>query len=291
MRQLKIQKSITKKDSDSISSYFSDVSKIPMISAKEEYELFDKISNGDTKAFNKVIQSNLRFVISVAKQYQNQGLSLDDLISEGNIGLIKAAQKFDNTKGFKFISYAVWWIRQSILQSIAENSRTIRLPNNHLNSINKITKTAFKLEQEFEREPTLEEIEIALHNLDIDIKVKESFALNYNNKTTSLDTPISENEDSSLYDIIENKSADLPDDKFNKNAIFLDVEKVLKRMPNNRQRIIICMYYGLLGYQQMTLEEIGDYCGLTRERVRQIKEIGIKYLRLRKNSKLLKEHF
>ncbi len=291
MRQLKIQKSITKRDSDSISAYFSDISKIPLINTQEEYDLFEKVSQGDKNAFNKVIKSNLRFVISVAKQYQNQGLGLDDLISDGNVGLIKAAQKFDNKKGFKFISYAVWWIRQSILQSIAENSRTIRLPNNHLNAINKISKTSFRLEQELEREPTLEEIELSLLELDIDIKVKESYALNYNNKTTSLDNPISETEDSSLYEIIENKQADLPDDKFMKDAIYTDIEKVLKRMPNNRQRIIVCMYYGLLGYQQMTLEEIGDYCGLTRERVRQIKEIGIKYLRLRKNSKILKEHF
>lgn len=289
MRQLKIQKSITKRESDSINSYFSDISKIPLITAQEEYDLFQKISSGDKEAFNKIIQSNLRFVISVAKQYQNQGLGLDDLIADGNVGLIKAAQKFDNQKGFKFISYAVWWIRQSIIQSIAENSRTIRLPNNHLNAISKINKAAALMEQELEREPTLEELEKILE--DLDIKVKESFILNYNNKTVSLDTPINDNEDSFLYEIIENKVTESPDEKFITDSLYSDIEKVLKQMPNHRQRIIVCMYYGLIGYQQMTLEEIGDYCGLTRERVRQIKEIGIKYLRLRKNSKILKEHF
>ena len=289
MKQLKIQKSITKRDSDSIGSYFSDISKIPLITAKQEYDLFDKIANGDESSFNKVIKSNLRFVISVAKQYQNQGLTLEDLISEGNVGLIKAAKKFDNKKGFKFISYAVWWIRQSIIQSIAENSRTIRLPNNHLNAMSKINKTSALLEQELEREPTLDELEKVLE--DLDIKVKDSFALNFNNKTISLDMPINEGEESSLYEVIENKVIESPDEKFIKESLYTDIEKVLKSMRDNRQRIIICMYYGLIGYQQMTLEEIGDYCGLTRERVRQIKEIGIKQLRLRKNSKILKEHF
>ena len=289
MKQLKIQKSITKRDSDSIGSYFSDISKIPLITAKQEYDLFDKIANGDESSFNKVIKSNLRFVISVAKQYQNQGLTLEDLISEGNVGLIKAAKKFDNKKGFKFISYAVWWIRQSIIQSISENSRTIRLPNNHLNAMSKINKTSALLEQELEREPTLDELEKVLE--DLDIKVKDSFALNFNNKTISLDMPINEGEESSLYEVIENKVIESPDEKFIKESLYTDIEKVLKSMRDNRQRIIICMYYGLIGYQQMTLEEIGDYCGLTRERVRQIKEIGIKQLRLRKNSKILKEHF
>ena len=289
MRQLKIQKSITKRDTESINSYFSDISKLPLINAQEEYDLFEKVSEGSKEAFDKVIKSNLRFVISVAKQYQNQGIGLEDLIADGNLGLIKAVQKFDNKKGFKFISYAVWWIRQSIVQSISENSRTIRMPNNHLNAMSKINKTAAKMEQELEREPTLEELEVVLQ--EFDIKVKESYVLNYTNKTTSLDTPLNDSEDSSLYEVIENKVIDSPDSKFIKDSLYTDIEKVLKQMPNCRQRIIICMYYGLIGYQQMTLEEIGDYCGLTRERVRQIKEIGIKYLRLRKNSKILKEHF
>ena len=289
MKQLKIQKLITQRNSDSIGSYFSDISKIPLISAQEEYELFENILKGDQLAFNKVINSNLRFVISVAKQYQNQGLGLEDLISEGNIGLIKAAQKFDNKKGFKFISYAVWWIRQSIMQSIAENSRTIRLPNNHINAMNKIYKTSALLEQELEREPTIEELDNVLK--DLDIKVRENYILSNSNKTISLDLPINDKEDISLYEVIENKVSESPDEVFIKESFYSDIEKVLKRMPNNRQRIIICMYYGLIGYQPMTLEEIGEYCGLTRERVRQIKEIGIKYLRLRKNSKILKEHF
>jgi len=287
MRQLRINKSITKRDTESISSYFYDISKIPLIDANEEYFLFEKVYDGDINAFNKVINSNLRFVISVAKQYQNQGVNLEDLISEGNLGLIKAVQKFDNKKGFKFISYAVWWIRQSIMQSIADNSRTIRLPNNHLNSISKINKASVKLEQELEREPTLEEIEKALEGLDI--KVKESFILNSHNRVSSLDMPMKDSEDS-LYDIVENLNTKLPDEDLIKESMLIDIEKVLRKMPNARQRIIICMYYGLMGYQQMTLEEIGDYCGLTRERVRQIKEMGIKYLRIRKNSKALKEH-
>ena len=207
MKQLKIQKLITQRNSDSIGSYFSDISKIPLISAQEEYELFENILKGDQLAFNKVINSNLRFVISVAKQYQNQGLGLEDLISEGNIGLIKAAQKFDNKKGFKFISYAVWWIRQSIMQSIAENSRTIRLPNNHINAMNKIYKTSALLEQELEREPTIEELDNVLK--DLDIKVRENYILSNSNKTISLDLPINDKEDTSLYELIENRYQNL----------------------------------------------------------------------------------
>lgn len=237
------------------------------------------------KALDKVVQSNLRFVISVAKQYQNQGVGLEDLISEGNVGLIKAATRFDNSRGFKFISYAVWWIRQSIMQSISEHSRIIRLPVNHVNSINKINRINSKLEQELEREPTIDELSQALDGLDI--KIKDSLLLNI--KMTSLDSPVKEGEDLFLYDVIENKNAERPDDGFIQESLLSDIEKVLKRL-NNRQRTILSMYYGIMGFQQMTLEEIGEYFSLTRERVRQIRDFGIRMLKNRNNSKILKQH-
>lgn len=288
MRQLKIYKSITKRETESINVYFSEVSQIPMINSEEEYRLFEKVQEGDPNALNKVVQANLRFVISVAKQYQNQGIGLEDLISEGNLGLIKAAQRFDRTKGFKFISYAVWWIRQSIMQSIAENSRIIRLPNNHINSITKINRISIKLEQELEREPTQVELEQALDGLDI--KVKDSLLYHSPaNRITSLDAPVKENEDLFLYEIIENKDSVSPDNNFSKESLLLDLEKVLNQL-TIRQRTIICMYYGLMGFQTMTLEEIGEYCGLTRERVRQIKETAIRLLKNRRNSVILKQH-
>lgn len=285
LRQLKIYKSITKRDTESINAYFAEVSQIPLLTDQQEYDLFQKVAEGDKKALDKVVQSNLRFVISVAKQYQNQGVGLEDLISDGNVGLIKAATRFDNSRGFKFISYAVWWIRQSIMQSISEHSRIIRLPVNHVNSINKINRINSKLEQELEREPTMEELSQALDGLDI--KIKDSLLLNV--KMTSLDSPVKEGEDLFLYDIIENKNAERPDDGFIQESLLSDIEKVLKRL-NNRQRTILCMYYGIMGFQQMTLEEIGEYFSLTRERVRQIRDFGIRMLKNRNNSKILKQH-
>lgn len=285
MRQLKIYKSITKRDTESINSYFSEVSQIPLLNEGEEQTLFNRVTNGDKIALDKVVQANLRFVISVAKQYQNQGVGLEDLISEGNLGLIKAAQRFDTTRGFKFISYAVWWIRQAIMQSIAEHSRTIRLPNNHINSINKINRTAVLLEQQLEREPTLEELEKALE--EFDIKVKDSYS--YTTRMTSLDAPVINGEDMFLYDIIENQNSEKPDINFMHESLLSDIEKVMKQL-NNRQRTIMCMYYGIMGFQQMTLEEIGEYFSLTRERVRQIKDMAIRILKNHKNSKVLKQH-
>ncbi len=285
MRQLKIYKSITKRDTESINSYFSEVSQIPLLNEGEEQTLFNRVTNGDKTALDKVVQANLRFVISVAKQYQNQGVGLEDLISEGNLGLIKAAQRFDTTRGFKFISYAVWWIRQAIMQSIAEHSRTIRLPNNHINSINKINRTAVLLEQQLEREPTLEELEKALE--EFDIKVKDSYS--YTTRMTSLDAPVINGEDMFLYDIIENHNSEKPDVNFIHESLLSDIEKVMKQL-NNRQRTIMCMYYGIMGFQQMTLEEIGEYFSLTRERVRQIKDMAIRILKNHKNSKVLKQH-
>lgn len=285
MRQLKITKSITKRESESISLYLSEVSQIPLLKDGEEHELFQKITQGDKQAFQKVINANLRFVISVAKQYQNQGLELNDLINEGNLGLIKAATKFDTSRGFKFISYAVWWIRQSIMQSIAENCRIIRLPNNHINSLNKINRIGARLEQTLEREPTIEELEKAMEGLDI--KVKDS--LNLKTQMSSLDAPVKDGEDMFLYDIIENHNAVSPDNGFVKESMLSDMEKVLKKL-NGRQRTILCMYFGIMGYQQMTLEEIGDYFDLTRERVRQIKDSAIRILKNHRNSSVLRQH-
>lgn len=285
MRQLKIYKSITKRETESITSYFSEVAQIPLLTETEEVSLFQKVAEGDTNALNKVIRSNLRFVISVAKQYQNQNISLEDLISEGNVGLIKAAKRFDNTRGFKFISYAVWWIRQSIMQSIAENSRAIRLPVNHIQSINKINKINSQLEQDLEREPTIDELTTILEELDI--KVKDSVMLNA--KMTSLDAPVKDGEDLFLYDIIPNEDSTSPDQSFVKESLVSDLEKVLKKL-NTRERTILCMYYGIIGFQAMTLEEIGDYFELTRERVRQIRDLAIRKLKNRANSHILKQH-
>lgn len=285
MRQLNIYKSITKRESESINTYFSEVSKIPLLTEKQEYDLFKKVSEGDEAALQQVINSNLRFVISVAKQYQNKGIQLEDLISDGNIGLIKAAKRFDNTRGFKFISYAVWWIRQTIMQSIAENSRLIRLPNNHINSINKITRISKEMEQELEREPTSEELIECLKSLNI--KIKDSMLVSI--KVTSLDAPVKDGEDLFMYDIIENKDSVSPDSNFLHESLTKDLEKVLNKL-NHRQKTIICMYYGLNGHQPMTLEEIGEYFNLTRERVRQIKDLAIRILKNRKNSSILKHH-
>lgn len=285
MRQLKIHKSITKRETESITSYLSEVAQIPLLTDVEEIKLFQKVSEGDSAALNKVIRSNLRFVISVAKQYQNQNISLEDLISEGNVGLIKAAKRFDNTRGFKFISYAVWWIRQSIMQSIAENSRAIRLPVNHIQSINKINKINSQLEQDLEREPTVDELTTVLEELDI--KIKDSVMLNA--KMTSLDAPVKDCEDLFLYDIIVNEDSSSPDQMFVKESLVSDLEKVLKKL-NIRERAILCMYYGIIGFQPMTLEEIGEYFELTRERVRQIRDLAIRKLKNRTNSHILKQH-
>lgn len=285
MRQLKIYKSITKRETESITTYFGEVSQISLLSEKEEIRLFQLVADGDSDALSRVVKANLRFVISVAKQYQNQGIPLEDLISEGNFGLIKAAKRFDNTRGFKFISYAVWWIRQAIMQNIAENSRAIRIPINHINSINKINKIGSQLEQDLEREPTMEELSIVLDELDI--KIKDSMLLNI--KVSSLDAPVKDGEDMFLYDILTNDESISPDHSFVKESLITDLEKVLKKL-SHRERTILSMYYGILGFQAMTLEEIGEYFSLTRERVRQIRDIGIRRLKNRTNSNILKQH-
>lgn len=286
MRQLKISKSITKKDSQSLDYYFSEVSKIKLLTEQEEYELLQKVANGDKAALNDIVKANLRFVISVAKQFQNQGLSLEDLISDGNIGLVKAAERFDNSRGFKFISYAVWWIRQSIMQSISDNGKTIRLPNNQNLAINKINKTTNKLESKLEREPTEQELATALE--ETVGKVRDTILSNMS-RVTSLDSPVIDGEDMVLSDCLPNKNVILPDEELNMKSFSVDMEKVLKSL-QPRQRVILCMYYGVLGYQTMTLEEIGEYLALTRERVRQIKDMSIRVLKCNKNSRLLRQH-
>lgn len=290
MRQLKISKRITNRDSESISKYFNEVSKIPLLTDGQEGELARKVLAGDEIALEKLVKSNLRFVISVAKQYQNRGLPLEDLVNDGNLGLIKAAKKFDNNRGFKFISYAVWWIRQAIMQSLAEQSRTVRIPSNQTTSINKINKTASYLEQTLEREPTDDEIQKALEDIDItDIKVKDLRMVT--GRTVSLESPITEDDGAlTLMDFIPNKDSLSPDSDLNKDSMKSDLEKVLNRL-GQRQKSVICMYFGLLGQQAMTLEEIGEHFELTRERVRQIKDGALKVLKCRTNSSVLRHHF
>lgn len=287
LRQLKINQSITTKDSESIGLYFSEVSKIPLLKDNEEQELFEKIAAGDEKALTTVINANLRFVISVAKQYQNKGIKIEDLINDGNEGLIKAAKKFDNSRGFKFISYAVWWIRQSILQSLVDHSRLIRLPNNQVNLISKFNKINAKLEQKYEREPSPQELEDALEELGLDKKIKDTYQLNL--KVSSLDTPITDDDNMCLSDVIPNENSLSPDDGFLKESLKKDVLTVLKRL-TGKQKDILCMYYGIGEYEAMTLEEIGSKLNLTRERVRQIKDLSIRILKSRNNSKILKQH-
>ncbi len=276
MKNLRITHRITSRDSDSIDKYLKEIAKIELINSDEEVELAQKIQKGDIKALEKLVNSNLRFVISVAKQYQNQGLSLPDLISEGNIGLIKAANRFDYTKGFKFISYAVWWIRQTILQALAENSRIVRLPVNKVGAVNKINQLLVKMTQEFEREPTPEEI---ASQLQIDAKdIKE--LLSISERTSYLEAPVSNSDEGlTLLDIISNKSDEL---KEQQNSIKYQINNLLKIL-HQRDCQIIKMYYGI-GYQhKYTLDEIADELGLTRERIRQLKTKAMRKLKAQTN--------
>jgi len=287
MRQLKITKRITNRDSESITKYFNEISKIPLLTDTQEIDLAKKATSGDDKALDKLVRGNLRFVISVAKQYQNRGLPLEDLVNEGNLGLIKAAKKFDSNRGFKFISYAVWWIRQAIMQSLAEQSRLIRIPSNQTSSIYKVNKAISNLEQILEREPTDDEVQQSLEG--IDVKVKDVRMMT--GRTVSLETPISEDDGAlTLMDFIPNKDSISPDSDLNKESMKADLEKVLDRL-TPRQKSVVCMYFGLLGQQAMTLEEIGEYFELTRERVRQIKDGALKILKCRVNSSILRQHF
>ena len=284
MRQLKITKQVTNRESLSVDKYLYEISKVDLISAEEEVELAKRIKDGDRRALDKMVKANLRFVVSVAKQYQNQGLSLPDLINEGNVGLIKAAQRFDETRGFKFISYAVWWIRQSILQSLAEQARIVRLPLNKIGSLNKITKVFSRLEQEFEREPSAYEIAYELDIAPSDVKQ----ALQSIGKHISMDAPLKEGEENSLYDVLKSSDSPKPDNMLLLESLQQEIVRALSSL-TYREGDIIKYYYGLDGNSPHTLEEIGDRLGLTRERVRQIKEKAIKRLRHSSRNKVLKQ--
>lgn len=282
MRQLKITKSITNRESASLDKYLQEIGREDLITVEEEVELAQAIKRGDRAALEKLTRANLRFVVSVAKQYQNQGLSLPDLINEGNLGLIKAAEKFDETRGFKFISYAVWWIRQSILQALAEQSRIVRFPLNQVGSLNKISKAFSKFEQENERKPSAEELS---EQLDIPVdKIADS--LKVSGRHISMDAPFVEGEDNSLLDVLVNDDAPIADRSLINESLQQEIERALSTL-TERESDIIKMFFGI-GCQEMTLEEIGDKFQLTRERVRQIKEKAIKRLRQNSRSKLLK---
>ena len=285
MRQLKITKQVTNRATKSLNTYLQDVSKIDMISAEEEVELAQRIRNGDQRALDKLTRSNLRFVISVAKQYQNQGLSLPDLINEGNVGLVKAARRFDETRGFKFISYAVWWIRQSILQALAEQSRVVRLPLNKIGDINKIRKASIHLEQIHQRPPSAEEIAL---ELDMTISsVKQS--LKNANRSLSMDAPFKEGEnDNNLYDVISSTKSPNPDKELMHESLKIEINRALETL-SPREGDVVKLNFGLSGHPPMTLQEIGDTFALSRERVRQIREKAIRRLRQESKSHILKK--
>lgn len=285
MRQLKITKQVTNRETASLDKYLQEIGKVDLITAEEEVELAQRIKAGDKIALEKLTKANLRFVVSVAKQYQNQGLSLPDLINEGNLGLIKAAQRFDETRGFKFISYAVWWIRQSILQALAEQSRIVRLPLNKIGSINKINKAYAALEQEHERAPSAEEISDQLDMTEND--VKES--MKNSGRHVSMDAPLVEGEDSNLYDVLKSGESPNPDRDLMIESLRIEIERALQTL-TPREADLIRLYFGLSGEHPMTLEEIGETFDLTRERVRQIKEKAIRRLKHTSRSKILKTY-
>lgn len=286
MRQLKITKQVTNRDTPSLDKYLHEIGKVDLLSAEQEVDLARRIKNGDKKALTALVNSNLRFVVSVAKQYQNQGLSLPDLINEGNLGLIKAAQRFDETRGFKFISYAVWWIRQSVLQALAEQSRIVRLPLNKIGSINKINKALSKLEQEFEREPSHDEIAEEVEISPEDIKKN----LHSSGRHVSMDAPLQQDDEGrNMYDILQNDENQTPDKDLLKESLRKEIERALTTL-SSREGDIVKMYFGLNGYHQHTLEEIGMELDLTRERVRQIKEKALRRLKHASRSKILKTY-
>ena len=285
MRQLKITKQVTNRETASLDKYLQEIGKVDLITAEEEVELAQRIKAGDRVALEKLTKANLRFVVSVAKQYQNQGLSLPDLINEGNLGLIKAAQRFDETRGFKFISYAVWWIRQSILQALAEQSRIVRLPLNKIGSINKINKMYALLEQSNERPPSAEEI---AKELDMTVNdVKES--MKNSGRHLSMDAPLVEGEDSNLYDVLRSGESPNPDRELIHESLQTEIERALETL-TPREADVVRLYFGLGDQHPMTLEEIGETFDLTRERVRQIKEKAIRRLKHTSRSKILKTY-
>ncbi|PJA09611.1 MAG: RNA polymerase subunit sigma [Flavobacteriales bacterium CG_4_10_14_0_2_um_filter_32_8] len=285
MRQLKITKSITNRDSASLDKYLQEIGREDLITAEDEVELAQKIRQGDQRALEKLVKANLRFVVSVSKQYQNQGLTLPDLINEGNLGLIKAAQRFDETRGFKFISYAVWWIRQSILQAIAEQARIVRLPLNQVGSLNRINKAFSRLEQEFEREPSADEI---AESLEIDeSKVTESQKIS--GRHVSMDAPFKDGEDGTLLDVLSNSNSPKADINLLNESLQKEIDRSLSTL-TERERDVIKLFFGIAIPHPLSLEEIGEKFDLTRERVRQIKEKGIRRLRHSSRSKLLKSY-
>lgn len=283
MRQLKINPSITTRDSKALDRYLQEIGREDLISVQDEVDLARRIREGDQKALDKLVRANLRFVVSVAKQYQNQGLSLPDLINEGNLGLIRAAQRFDETRGFKFISYAVWWVRQSILQALAEQSRIVRLPLNRVGSLNKINKERSKFEQEFERIPSAEEL---AERLDIPAD-QVADTMKVSGRHISVDAPFADGDENSLLDVLINDDTPTPDRALNQESLSKEVDRALQQL-DERERNIVKMFFGI-GGQEMTLEEIGAKYDLTRERVRQIKEKAIRRLKSQK-SRLLKSY-
>jgi len=285
MRQLKITKQVTNRDTPSLDKYLQEIGKVELISPEEEVILARRIKTGDTDALKKLVNANLRFVVSVAKQYQNQGISLPDLINEGNLGLMKAAQRFDETRGFKFISYAVWWIRQAILQALAEQARIVRLPVNKIGSINRINRAFARLEQEFEREPTSLEIADNLEMIPEDVKE----ALKTNGRTVSMDAPISAEEDNNMYDLIQSTDTPSPDKNLIKESLAYEIERALSTL-SNRESKVLKLYFGLGMKHPYTLEEIGEELSLTRERVRQIKEKAIKRIQFTTRCRILKSY-
>ncbi len=285
MRQLKITKQVTNRETASLDKYLQEIGKVDLITADEEVELAQRIKAGDQIALEKLTKANLRFVVSVAKQYQNQGLTLPDLINEGNLGLIKAAQRFDETRGFKFISYAVWWIRQSILQALAEQSRIVRLPLNKIGSINKINKAFAFLEQANERKPSAEEIAKELDMTVADVKQ----SLKNSGRHVSMDAPLIQGEDSNLYDVLRSGESPNPDKDLLNESLRTEIERALETL-TPREADVVRLYFGLAGQHSMTLEEIGETFDLTRERVRQIKEKAIRRLKHTSRSKILKTY-
>ena len=285
MRQLKITKQVTNRETASLDKYLQEIGKVELITADEEVELEQRIRQGDRIALEKLTKANLRFVVSVSKQYQNQGLSLPDLINEGNLGLIKAAQRFDETRGFKFISYAVWWIRQSILQALAEQSRIVRLPLNKIGSINKINKTYAKLEQEFEREPNAEEIAEVLDLTEAEVKESMKNA----GRHVSMDAPLVQDEDNNMYDVLKSDEVVTPETELLYESLRKEIDRAISTL-TQREADVVRLYFGLNGSHPMTLEEIGEKFDLTRERVRQIKEKAIRRLKHTSRSKILKSY-
>jgi RNA polymerase primary sigma factor len=285
MRQLKISKQITNRESQSLDKYLQETGKVDLLTPDEEVTLAQRIKEGDQQALEKLTKANLRFVVSVAKQYQNQGLSLGDLINEGNLGLIKAAKRFDETRGFKFISYAVWWIRQSILQALAEQSRIVRLPLNRVGSLNKISKSFSELEQKFEREPSPEEIAEVLELTTSEVVD----TLKISGRHVSVDAPFVQGEENRLLDVLENEDEESPDTGLMNDSLRKEVQRALSTL-TKREADVITLYFGLNGEHSLTLEEIGEKFNLTRERVRQIKEKAIRRLRHTSRSKALKPY-